>query len=173
MFDIKTSRDFYEKLLEDFADLQADSKSARLAINCAITVYHMHEWVWGDWLKSDYATWKELGIRDKDTFIAWLDRNDVWFKLMQDICNGSKHFDRKASQQTQAVGAFDREAFDQAAFDKERLEIAVDFDDEKKWIPAEIVIEGAVKFWRDFLEEHGPYKDNLPTSSRVHFTDFK
>jgi hypothetical protein len=49
------------------------------------------------------------------------------------------------------VGAFDREAFDQAAFDKERLEIAVDFDDEKKWIPAEIVIEGAVKFWRDFF----------------------
>jgi hypothetical protein len=101
MFDIKTSRDFYEKLLEDFADLQADSKSARLAINCAITVYHMHEWVWGDWLKSDYATWKELGIRDKDTFIAWLDRNDVWFKLMQDICKRQQAF-RPQGQPTNA-----------------------------------------------------------------------
>jgi hypothetical protein len=63
MFDIKTSRDFYEKLLDDCYDFQQDESSARLAINCAITAYHMHEWVWGDWLKTDHATWKKLTTR--------------------------------------------------------------------------------------------------------------
>jgi hypothetical protein len=53
MFDIKTSRDFYEKLLDDYYDFQQDESSARLAINCAITAYHMHEWVWGDYSVDD------------------------------------------------------------------------------------------------------------------------
>jgi hypothetical protein len=172
MFDLKTSRDFYEKLLEDFADLQDSPNSARLAINCAITAYHMHEWVWGDWLKADYATWKELGIRDKNSFLAWIDDNEPWFELMQDICNGSKHFDRKANERTNASGGFDRDAFDQSAFDAQHLEIEVEVRGKKSWVLAEIVIESVVKFWRDFFQEPSPYKDNLPTS-RAHFTDFK
>ena len=172
MFDLKTSRDFYEKLLEDFADLQDSPESARLAINCAITAYHMHEWVWGDWLKTDHATWKELAIRDKDSFKAWIRDNERWFELMGNICDGSKHFNRKASQQTKASGGFDRDAFDQSAFDVQRLEIEVEVHGKKNWILAEIVIESVVAFWRDFFQEHSPYKDNLPTS-RAHFTDFK
>jgi hypothetical protein len=172
MFDVKTSRDFYAKLLEDFADMQDDPTSARLAINCAITAYHMHEWVWGDWLKSDYATWKKLAIRDRDTFLAWLDKNEPWFKLMQDICNGSKHFDRKTSEQTKVTGGFDSGGFDEAAFDTQHLEIEVEVDGKKGWVLAETVIEEVVKFWRDFLEEYSPYNGDLPTS-RAHFTDLK
>ena len=172
MFDIKTSRDFYQKLLEDFADLQDDPRSARLAINCCITAYHMHEWVWGDWLKTDYATWKNFGIRDKETFLSWLDENEPWFQLMQDICNGSKHFDRKASQQTKVAGGFDSGRFDETAFDSQQLEIEAQVGEHKTWILAEIVIESVVKFWRDFFQEYSPYKNDLP-ASRAHFTDFK
>ncbi|WP_296346363.1 hypothetical protein [Reyranella sp.] len=172
MFNIKTSRDFYKKLLEDFADLQDNPTSARIAINCSITAYHMHEWIWGDWLKSDHGTWRILGIRDKVTFINWLDSSAPYFQLMQDICNGSKHFDRRTSQQTKVAGAFDSAAFDRSAFDTQRLEIEVQQDDLKAWIAAEIVIESVVQFWRDFLLKHSPFKDNMPTA-RVHFTDFK
>jgi hypothetical protein len=172
VFDIKTSRDFYKKLLEDFADFQENPRSARLAINCTITAYHMHEWTWGDWLKSDYPTWKLLKIRDVNSFLTWLDQKSPWFKLMQDICNGSKHFDLKASQQTKVAGAFDRGGFETPAFETERLEIEIQTGGHKAWIPAEAVIESVVLFWRDFFLEYSPYKNDMPTS-RAHFTEFK
>jgi len=100
VFDIKNSRDFLEKLYQDYADFDNNRQSTRLAINSALTAYHLAEWVWGDWLKTDYATWKVLGIRDEDTFKAWLDKNCFFFSVMQRIANGSKHFvrsERKAS----------------------------------------------------------------------------
>ena len=73
MFDIITSRDFLAKLEADFADFEKEPGSARLALNCAITGYHLHEWVWGDWLKTDYAVWKALKICDFESFLAWID----------------------------------------------------------------------------------------------------
>ena len=42
MFDIITSRDFLAKLEADFADFEKEPGSARLALNCAITGYHLH-----------------------------------------------------------------------------------------------------------------------------------
>lgn len=171
MFDIKNSRDFFGKLQDEFAEFQRDQSSARVAVNCAITAYHMHEWVWGDWLKSDYKTWTKLGIRDKGTFLAWIDDNEPFFPVVQEIANGSKHFDRKVSQQTQVNGAFDSGAFDQAAFDTTRLEIEVDVaDGQKRWILATTLFENIVLFWRDFFHENGPYTD-LP-ESRAHLTEF-
>jgi hypothetical protein len=53
MFDIITHRDSHAKLKADFDDFANEEDSARLALNCAITAYHLHEWVWGDWLKTD------------------------------------------------------------------------------------------------------------------------
>jgi hypothetical protein len=74
MFDMTTSRDFLWKLEADFDDFMKKPHSVRLAVNCALTAYHLYEWVWGDWLKTDYATWKSLGIRDKESFLAWIDQ---------------------------------------------------------------------------------------------------
>jgi len=47
----------------------------RHAINCMLSAYHMAEWIWGDWLQTDYATWKALGIRDRESFLAWVDKS--------------------------------------------------------------------------------------------------
>ncbi|HKN10431.1 MAG TPA: hypothetical protein VJ376_13240 [Pseudomonadota bacterium] len=94
MFDIITSRDFLAKLEADFADYAKEPGSGRLALNCAMTAYHMHEWVWGDWLKKDYGVWKALGIRDVETFLAWIDKACPWFWWVQNLTNGTKHFSR-------------------------------------------------------------------------------
>jgi hypothetical protein len=51
MFDILNSREFYNKIIEDFQEFDREQSSARLAINCALSAYHLTEWVWGDWLK--------------------------------------------------------------------------------------------------------------------------
>jgi hypothetical protein len=79
MFTIGTSRDFLWKLEADFDDFMKEPYSTRLAVNCALTAYHLHEWVWGDWLKTDYATWKTLRIRDKESFLTWIDKACPWF----------------------------------------------------------------------------------------------
>ena len=82
MFSIDTSRDFLAKLEADFTDYAKEPGSGRLALTCAMTAYHLHEWVWGDWLKTDYAVWKTLGIRDLETFLAWIDRTCPWFQVI-------------------------------------------------------------------------------------------
>jgi hypothetical protein len=172
VFYIKNSRDFYEKLLQEFDDFQQDQLSARHAINCAITAHHMHEWVWGDWLKTDHAVWKKLGIRDKDSFVAWLEGVCPGFNTVQDIANGSKHFDRTAMQKTRATGAFDSAAFDHDAFDTARLEVQMDDGrGGSTHILAEVLFNNLIIFWRDFLRDHGPYAD-LP-APQAHINEFK
>jgi hypothetical protein len=75
MFDITTCWDFHRKVKADFDDFAKEQDSARLALNCIITAYHLHEWVWGDRLKNDFAVWKQLGIRDKGSFVGWIERD--------------------------------------------------------------------------------------------------
>src|ERR1700685_962214 len=94
MFDIATSHDFYAVLVQDFDDFMDNQSSSRHALHCAITAYHLHEWVWGDWLKTDFDTWKALGIRDKESFLAWIDHACPWFPVIQSLANGTKHFIR-------------------------------------------------------------------------------
>jgi hypothetical protein len=48
MFDISNAQDFYAMLVQDFDEFFEDQQSSRRAIHCAITAYHLHEWVWGD-----------------------------------------------------------------------------------------------------------------------------
>jgi len=45
-------RAYLAKLEADFADFMKERGSERLALNCAVTAYHLHEWVWHDWLKN-------------------------------------------------------------------------------------------------------------------------
>jgi hypothetical protein len=79
MFDINNSRDFYQKLLEDFDDYMQQQDSARHAMNCAITAHHMVDWVWGDFVKGDAALKAKLGTKDKVDFMSWIDGQTVWY----------------------------------------------------------------------------------------------
>lgn len=92
MFDINTSRDFLGIVEANFADFEKEPGSSRLAINCALTAYHLHEWVWNDWLKNDDETRKLLRIdKEKDAFLRWIDCHCVWFQRIQELANGAKH----------------------------------------------------------------------------------
>jgi hypothetical protein len=79
MFDINNSRDFYQKLLEDFDDYMQQQDSARHAMNCAITAHHMADWVWGDFVKGDAALKAKLGVKDKAAFMNWIDSQTIWY----------------------------------------------------------------------------------------------
>src|SRR6516164_927661 len=105
MFDITTSRDFLGKLKADFEDFTREPHSARLALNCAITAYHLHEWVWGDWLQGDYSIWRELGIRDLETFRDWINGACPWFETVRELSGGAKHFASTDTFKTERLGA--------------------------------------------------------------------
>ncbi len=172
MFDIITSRDFLAKLEADFADYAKEPGSGCLALNCALTAYHMHEWVWGDWLKTDYAVWKALDIRDDKSFLAWIDKACPWFPVIQALTNGAKHFARNQPFQALRVGAppfmpdVPGAGLDEGHWDgpmpyvtggKEFL--LFDFGPEaaeNRWMPAAMLLEVVVRFWREFFEKYAP-----------------
>jgi hypothetical protein len=171
MFDIVTSRDYLAKLEADFADFMKEPGSSRLALNCAITAYHLHEWVWGDWLKTDYATWKALGIRDFETFREWLYKACVWLLWIEELTNGSKHFVRNQSFEGRRVtllpearnlpnaGAEDSHWDGPMPFltgDTEVLLIDNGPPEDHRWMLVGTLLYVVLQFWRQFFERYAP-----------------
>lgn len=157
MFDIETCRDFHKKLNADFDDFVKEQDSARLAMNCVITAYHLHEWVWGDWLKTAYSAWKELGIRDKDSFLAWIERECPAFNTVQDLANGAKHFIREESVKTRHVGGYGMGPFGIGPFGASYLLIDYGTDaGDDRYKTAKDLIEAVVTFWNIFFERYLP-----------------
>jgi hypothetical protein len=162
MFDIKNSADLYKKLLADSDDLHQDPSSARHAINCILTAYHLHEWVWADWLKKDHVTQSKLGIRNKASFSNWLEKNVPGFIEAQALANGSKHFgvDRNATAvDTKKIqGAFAANAFYSNAFHTTTLKVEINRRGNKVWIDALEFVDELLKFWGNFLQSYSPYR---------------
>lgn len=164
MFDIITSRDFYAKLVADFDDFMAVPDSGRLALNCTITAYHLYEWVWGDWLKNDYAVQKALGIRDRDSFVAWIRRASVWFAIVESLANGTKHFIRNQGFETMRVIGYGEGPYGVGPYGRGYL--LIDYGEsagEHRWMPAAHLLEVVVRFWRDFFKKYRPNED-IPVS---------
>jgi hypothetical protein len=164
MFDINNSRDFYVKLLADFDDFMERQDSARHAMNCAITAHHMHDWVWNDYLKNDESTRKRMGIpRDKNDFTRWISAHSVWFGLVQEISNGSKHFGRRSSFETRRVTGYGMGGYGVGPYGHSYLE--VDHGEcagEHRFMTVADLLEVVVRFWRDFLRDYSPYRSGLP-----------
>jgi hypothetical protein len=106
-------------LVEDFDEFMDEPQSTRRAVHCAVLAYHLHDWVWGGWLKHDKAIRESLGIRDIKDFLHWIDQRCVWFGFVQEIVNGTKHFRATKGFETARVVAAPF-AFDQltAGFDE-------------------------------------------------------
>ena len=164
MFDVQTAEDFYAMLVADFDDFMAEPHSARRALHCAITAYHLHEWVWADWLKADRALRARLGISDKQAFLAWIDRHCVWFAGIQDLTNGAKHVRPNQGLETMRVGGYGEGPFGVGPYGQGYL--LVDYGEgagEHRWQPAANLLEVAVRFWRDFFRTYRP-SPSLPVS---------
>jgi hypothetical protein len=174
MFGITTSREFLAKLEGDFADFMQEPGSGRLALNCAVTAYHLHDWVWREWLKNDKATRQALGIgKHKREFLAWIDRACVWFIWIQELATGAKHFEptsfkaRHVSLLPEArnlpnAGAEDSHWDGPMPFFTDGTELllidngpeAGDVHD--RYMPAAMLLEVVVRFWREFFEKYAP-----------------
>jgi hypothetical protein len=179
MFDITTSIDFYTMLVQDYDEYMAETHLARKALHCAIVAYHLREWVWKDWLEHDLPAQKAIGIRDESSFNNWVNRSCVWFPILRDIVNGTKHFKDKHTFETMRVMAAPfafgqvTSGFGEGAWDgpiryvEGSLPVGLHGEGyllldlggetgEHRWLPVAHLIEIVVRFWRDFFTQFRP-----------------
>ena len=88
-YEIKTSLDFYKKLLDEREDFLKNPTSSRFAINCAFTGWHLHEWIYKEYKRSSPALNQ---YRDKQEFRAFLYSHCPSLHTFRDLADGSKHF---------------------------------------------------------------------------------
>jgi hypothetical protein len=114
----------FHKLLEEQGDFEKSGCiSSRHAINAIMTAYHLHEWVWGDFVKkrSDlHAAWQlapDRRVKCAD-FRAWLSKDEQCPTMIdaQAVTNGTKHFGEHVPTGAHE-GCFDPLVFDKNAFD--------------------------------------------------------
>lgn len=164
MFEPLSCRDFYAMLVEDFDDFMAEPHSARRAWHCAITAYHLHEWVWGDWLKSNRPMRNTLKVGSRTEFLQWIEAHCVWFWFIQQLATGAKHFVRDPGSQPIHVGGYSEGAYGVGPYGRGYLmiDLGEELGDER-WQTAAKYLEVVVRFWRDFFRRYLP-SPNLPFS---------
>jgi hypothetical protein len=99
-FGITSPKGMLDKLTDEFRDFEdGHCLSARHAMNAVITAYHLHEWVWGAFVKQrgDLQDDWQLSPGKKsrcEDFRNWLEREQQC-PAMADarmVANGTKHF---------------------------------------------------------------------------------
>lgn len=156
MFDVESSADFYAMVVADFHEFHTEPQSARRAMHCAISAYHLHEWVWADWLKRNKSRRDELAIQSREEFLRWIVRQSPWFEVIQSIANGSKHFSGRDIE-TSKVGGYGMGPYGIGGYGTSYL--LVDLGEgigEARFQPAAHLLEVVVRFWRDFFRTHRP-----------------
>jgi hypothetical protein len=95
-FAYKSALQFFEKLQDEYLSLVADPLSSRHAVNFAMTAWHLADWTWAQNLQDAPKEQLELyGTRFKDfnSYKLHLTLACPDLKIIQAICNGSKHVD--------------------------------------------------------------------------------
>jgi hypothetical protein len=87
MFDIADSAQFYRMVVADYDEFIAEQHSARRALHCAISAYHLHEWVWADWLKNDKTMQNHFKVHTRNEFLAWVMKHCIWFVCAPGVRN--------------------------------------------------------------------------------------
>ncbi len=146
-FDILNSKDFYNKLIDDYNDFNSDTTSSRLAINCAMTAWHL-----GEWLYSEYKPQLQATFNTWDHYRDYLKSNEcVQLEIMQRITNGSKHFltarrNEKVQGTEKHIGAFSGDF--SSDFDQTALLVEMD-DGTKVWFEDELDV--VIAFWTNYI----------------------
>jgi len=145
--DIKTSKDFFKKLLEDHKEFCSDKTSSRTALNCAMTAWHLSEWIYNEF-NSQFPNETLSSFQDS------IKKKCPSLQIMHDLANGTKHYlltrhkplikDTRLHKGAYS-NAFSR-AFDISTLDIEKNDgTKIYFEDE---------IENVILFWKEFLQSN-------------------
>lgn len=95
-YDIANSFDFFKKLLGEREDFLKNPTSARYAVNCAITAWQLHDWVYAE--RDKYPFMNQF--KAKSDFRKYLYSKGKDFRTIHDLADGAKHYeltDRKTT----------------------------------------------------------------------------
>lgn len=143
-FEINNSLQFYKKLEEDYSDYIKNNLSSRLAINCALTSWHL-----SDWIYNEYKFDKEF--QNIFEFQKSLKEICGELQVMHDISNGTKHFflnkhKPKVENTEKHIGPFDS-TFG-LTFDKTYLKVEMK---NGEILSFETILKKVLLFWKDYL----------------------
>lgn len=169
MFGITSAYRLFEKARADYASVQADIADPGAAMNCILSLYHLHEWVWARWLKQRPDVRARLCIRgDKGGFIAWLDANCPHFRLLQELANGTKHC--RPVQPTAQIEGYGRGPFGIGPFGAAYLliDLGDEYLPEVRYLVASDVLKSIMDFWTSFFATHKIVDDADPAPNAGH-----
>lgn len=94
-FAIENSKGFFEKLHSEYDDFDKEHLNPRFAINAAITSWHLSDWTYQEFFKTDS---RFQDSRENGKNISGLSKHQEFLKeicpeleYMRTITNGSKH----------------------------------------------------------------------------------
>jgi len=138
-FEIKNSSDFFNKLIQEYEDFDKQHLNPRHAINCAITSWHLTDWTYHEFYKTDdrFQDYEKADKKGSVKRISSLTSYQQFtlkqcgeLEYMKLIANGSKHCvlnDKSLSQKTQiSQGDFSPYDFNRHDFNVPRFEIEID-----------------------------------------------
>lgn len=151
MFEIVSAKDFLQKLKDDLEEFNNDRTSSRIAINSILTAYHLHEWVWGEFLKVDASLRSQIGITGNNLsdFANWLDNNFPHFEVLQSVANGSKHFIRQGAVTGRVVSGWGDGPYGIGPWGEDYLLVE---DLQGNYLPVYDWLKKIEAFWDDFFE---------------------
>ena len=145
-FDIKTSVDFFNKLREDYGDFCANDTSSRIALNCAMTAWHLTEWVFNEYNSTLLVSFPKLSLYQEH-----IKTECPSLQIMHDIANGTKHYELKKHVPEVKETKLHKGSYSSSYsrdFDISTLD--VEMEDGRK-IYFEDEIKSVVHFWKQYF----------------------
>lgn len=170
MFAITNAEEFFAKVRADLAALEEKIDDSGRAMNCILSAYHLHEWVWARLLKA--STPRTLGnmvVNDKSSFVAWLETACPHFLVLQQLANGTKHCAPVHS--TKKIEGYGMGPYGIGPFGASYLliDLGAEIAGSARWLVASDMLRKIVDFWNEFFEQYS-LKPNLaedPATSGV------
>jgi hypothetical protein len=146
-FDIKNSKDFFKKLKEDYEEFSTNEVSSRIALNCAMTAWHLSEWIYNEYLETKCAEFARL-----NDFHNFIKTECPSLQIMQDLSNGTKHskitmYNPEIQNTEKYEGTFDY-TFD-FSFDRSSLDIELSNGTKTEF---SFEIEKCIDYYKTFFE---------------------
>jgi hypothetical protein len=161
-FGLSTAADMTHKASRDwwrYFNAQTSSDKRDAAINCAITAWHLIEWVWAAIAvahRTSPEVSKILGVSGRPLRLEdvrdWALRECPSLEICQAICNGSKHVGSDRSNFSTRMDAPDAS---QNGTGKEQIANPVVLDGQGNQTEMAKVLSEAVGFWSDQLADRG------------------
>jgi hypothetical protein len=157
MFAITNAAEFFAKVKDDFAALEEKIDDSGRAMNCILSAYHLHEWVWAHLLKA--TTPRTLGsamVNDKSSFVAWLETACPHFLVLQQLTNGTKHC--APVHPTKKIAGYGMGPYGIGPFGASYLliDLGPNIASPDRWLVANSMLREIVDFWEMFLEQNFP-----------------